>query len=61
MAWWTVVGALLQQIGEADVQAAFAKPDRGVERGEAAEADVEGRNGSARPKFAVLLLKDSDE
>jgi hypothetical protein len=50
-----------EEIGEADVQMAFAQADSGVERGEAAKADVERRNGSARTKFAVLLLEDSDQ
>lgn len=42
------LGGVLEKVGEADVQAAFAKADGGVERGEAAEADVERRNGRAR-------------
>jgi hypothetical protein len=51
----------LEQIGEADVEATFAKANGGVEGGEATEADVERRNGGARSEFAVLLFKDSDE
>jgi hypothetical protein len=43
------------------VEAAFAEADGGVEGGEAAEADVEGRNGRAGAKFAVLVLEDGDE
>ncbi len=42
------LGGVLEKVGEADVQAAFAKADGGVERGEAAEADVERRDGRAR-------------
>ncbi len=59
-----VVNALgrgLQQVGEADVQVAFAEADGGVERGEAAEADVERGDGSARAELAVLLLEDGYE
>ena len=54
-------GCVLEDVGEADVKAAFAKADGGVERGEAAEADVEGRDRGARAKFAVLVLEDGDE
>ena len=43
------------------MQTAFAQADGGVERGEAAEADVEGRDRGARAKFAVLVLEDGDE
>jgi hypothetical protein len=55
------VGGGLEQVGETDVEAAFAEPDGGVERGEAAEADVERRNGSAGAEVAVLIFEDSDE
>jgi hypothetical protein len=51
----------LEEVGEADVEAAFAEPDGGVEGGEAAEADVEGGDGGAGAEFAVLVLEDSDE
>jgi hypothetical protein len=54
-------GCRLEKVGEADVQAAFAEADGGVERGEAAEADVERRDGGAGAEFAVLLLEDGDE
>ncbi len=37
----------LEEVGETDMQTAFAKADGGVERGEAAEANVESRDGSA--------------
>jgi hypothetical protein len=47
-----------EQVGEADVQVAFAETDGGVERGEATETDVEGWNGGAGTEVAVLLLKD---
>jgi hypothetical protein len=43
------------------VDVAFAKADGGVERGEAAEADGDGRHGSARPERAIFQLKDGDE
>jgi hypothetical protein len=55
------VGRGLKQVGETDVEAAFAKTDGGVERGEAAEADVERRDGRAGTEFAVLFLEDGDE
>jgi hypothetical protein len=47
-----------KQVGEADVKRPFAEADGGVERGEAAETDVERGNGSTRAKFAILLLED---
>ena len=50
-----------KQIGEADVDRPFAQADGGVERGEAAEAHMNGRHGRARAKGAVLLLKDGDD
>ena len=55
------VGGGLEQVGEADVEAAFAKADGGVEGGEAAEANVERGNGGAGAKFAVLVFEDGDE
>jgi hypothetical protein len=55
------VGGGLEQVGETDVEAAFAEADGGVEGGEAAEADVERRNGGAGAEVAVLLLEDGDE
>jgi hypothetical protein len=51
----------LEQVGEADVDVGFAKADGGVERGEAAETDGDGRHGSARPKRAIFELKDGDK
>jgi hypothetical protein len=54
------VGGGLEQVGETDVEAAFAEPNGGVEGGEAAEADVEGRNGCARAEVAVLIFEDGD-
>ena len=51
----------LEEIGEADVEAAFAEADGGVERGEAAEADVERGDGGAWAKLAVLVFEDGDE
>ena len=55
------VGCVLKDIGEADVEAAFAEPDGGVERGETAETDVEWRDGRAGAKVSVLLFKYGDE
>ncbi len=55
------LGRVLEEVGEADVEAAFAEADGGVERGEAAETDVEGRHGRAGAEVAVLLFKDGDE
>ena len=55
------LGSGFEKVGEADVKLAFAQTNGGVERGEAAEADVERRNGSARAEVAVLLFKDGDE
>jgi hypothetical protein len=54
-------GGVLEEIRETDVETSFAEADRGVEGGEAAEADVEGGNGRARAEVAVLLLKDWDQ
>jgi hypothetical protein len=55
------IGCGFEQVGETDVEAALAEADGGVEGGEAAEADVERRNGGAGTKVAVLIFKDSDE
>jgi hypothetical protein len=55
------VGGGLEQVGETDVEAAFAEADGGVEGGEAAEANVERGNGGAGAEVAVLLLEDGDE
>jgi hypothetical protein len=55
------VGGGFEQVGETDVEAAFAEADGGVEGGEAAEADVERRNGSAGTEVAVLIFKDGYE
>jgi hypothetical protein len=54
-------GRGLEQVGEADVQAAFAEADCGVEGGEAAEANVECGDWGAGAEFAVLVLEDGDE
>ena len=54
-------GGGLEEVGEADVEAAFAQADGGVERGEAAEADVERGDGRAGAEFAVLVFEDGDE
>ena len=55
------LGCGLEDIGETDVKAAFAEADGGVEGGEAAEADVECRDGGAGTELAVLVLEDGDE
>jgi hypothetical protein len=55
------LGRALEEVREAYVEAAFSKADGGVEGGEAAEADVECRDGRTRTKVAVLLLKDCNE
>jgi hypothetical protein len=55
------LGCELKEVGEADVEAAFAEADGGVEGGEAAEADVERRDGGSGAEFAVLVLEDGDE
>ena len=41
------LGRVLEEVGEANVETAFAEADGGVEGGEAAEADVERWDGSA--------------
>ena len=55
------LGRGLEEVGEADVEAAFAEADGGVEGGEAAEADIECGDGGAGAEFAVLVLEDGDE
>jgi hypothetical protein len=55
------VGGVFKQVGEADVQTAFAQANGGVEGGEAAKADVERWDGCAGAEVAVLLLEDGDE
>ncbi len=55
------LGRVLEDVGEADVEAAFTEADGGVERGEAAEADVDGRHRRSRANLAVLLFEDGDE
>jgi hypothetical protein len=55
------LGCRFEDVGEADVETAFAQADGGVEGGEAAEADVEGGDGSARTEFAVFVFEDGDE
>ena len=50
-----------KQIGEADEDFAFAQADGGVQRSEAAEADMDGRHGRARAERAVLFLKDGSD
>jgi hypothetical protein len=55
------LGCGLEDVGETDVETAFAQADGGVEGGEAAEADVECGDGGAGTEFAVLVLEDGDE
>jgi hypothetical protein len=55
------LGRGFEEVGETDVEAAFAETDGGVERGEAAEADVERGDGGSGAEFAVLVLEDGDE
>jgi hypothetical protein len=43
------------------VDGAFAKADGGVERGEAAETEGDGRHGGAGPEQAIFVLEDGDE
>lgn len=43
------------------MKTALAQTDRGIQRGEAPETDIEGRNGGARTKLAILLLEDRDQ
>jgi hypothetical protein len=52
---------VLQDVGEADVKATFAQADRGVQRGEAAEADIQRRDRRARTEFAIFVFKDGYE
>jgi hypothetical protein len=51
------LGSVFEEVGEADVETAFAETDCGVERGEPMETDVERRNGCAGPEVSVLLFK----
>jgi hypothetical protein len=55
------IRCVLEEVGEADVEAALAEADGGVEGGEAAEADVERGDGSAGTELAVFVFKDGDE
>ena len=55
------LGSGFQKIGEADVELAFAQANGCVERGKAAETDIERRNWSARAKVSILLFKDWNE
>jgi hypothetical protein len=56
-----VVGCGFEDVGEANVEATFAQTNGGVERGEAAETDVERWDWGAGTEFAVLVLEDRDE
>jgi len=50
-----------EKIGETDVYLTLAKANGGVERGEAAEADMNRRHGRTRAEGAVLELEDGDD
>src|ERR1039458_5875960 len=50
----------LQQVGEIDKKLAFAETDGGVQRGEAAETDRDGRHRRPGTQRAVLFLKDGN-
>jgi hypothetical protein len=56
-----IVGCGFEDVGESDVEAAFAETDGGVERGEAAEADVESWDGGAGTEFTIFVLEDRDQ
>lgn|SRR5579862_4996546 len=47
-----------EQVRETDKDAAFAQADGGVQRGESAETDEDGRHGRPRTEGAILLLKN---
>ena len=51
-------GCMFQQIREPNVKPAFPETNRRIQRGEAAEPDIERRDRSARTKLAILMLKD---
>jgi hypothetical protein len=55
------LGCGLEDVRQTNVETAFAEADGGVERGEAAEANVECWNGGAGAEFAVLVLEDGDD
>ncbi len=55
------LGCGFEEVGEADVKAAFAEADGGVEGGEAAKADVERGDGGSGTEVAILVLEDGDE
>ena len=54
-------GCVLEDVGESDVEPAFAEADCCVEAGETVEADIEWRNRCAGPEVSVLLFKNGDE
>src|SRR5206468_420780 len=49
---------MFEEIGEANMQPAFAESNCCVQGSESTKANVEGRNGRARPEVAVLFLKN---
>ena len=54
-------GRAFEEVREADAELAFAQANGGVETGEAIEADVDRRDGSARTEGAVFFLEPVDE
>jgi hypothetical protein len=54
-------GRVLEDVGETDVEPAFAKTDGGIKAGETVKANVERRNGCAGSEVPVLLFKNGDE
>ena len=50
----------LKQVREIDMKLAFAKADGGIQRGEAAKADCDGRHRRPGTQCAVLFLEDGD-
>jgi hypothetical protein len=55
------LGGVLENVGETDVKAALAQANRGVQRGETAEADVECGDRRTRTQFPVLVFEDGYE
>jgi len=55
------LGRALKQVRKADEDLPFAQADGGVQRGESAEADRDGRHGRARAERAVFFLENGGE
>jgi hypothetical protein len=54
-------GGVLEDVGESDVEPAFAEADCCVEAGETVKTNVQRRNRCAGPEVSVLLFKNGDE